>query len=175
MHALVNDLLDLTRLEQGRTNLAMNDVDLREVVEAAISATGPLFTSKNQKLTIHLPEAHYRVRGDQGRLEQVLINLLSNAHKYAPAGARVEVRGRRMGGESQIMVRDNGPGLPAEEREHIFERFYRSTQHREGKIPGTGLGLPIARTIAELHRGRLWVEPAPGGGSIFTLALPIVT
>jgi signal transduction histidine kinase len=175
MHALVNDLLDLTRLEQGRTTLVMNEVDLREVVDAAVSATGPLFASKNQKVSVHLPEAHYRVRGDRGRLEQVLINLLSNAHKYSPGGTRVEVRGRRVGNESQIMVRDNGPGVPEDEREQIFARFYRSTQHREGNVPGTGLGLPIARTIAELHRGRLWVEPAPGGGSIFTLALPIVT
>ena len=174
MQALVNSLLDLTRLEQGRTALNLAELDLREVVETAAAATQPLFASKNQQLTTHLPEAHYRVRGDRERLEQVLINLLSNAHKYSPPGAQVEVRGRRLDNECQLLVRDNGPGVPADERELIFERFYRSSRHREAGIPGTGLGLPIARTIAQLHRGRLWVEPAAEGGSIFALALPLV-
>jgi len=174
MQALVNDLLDLTRLEAGRTTLAVAEFDLREVVASAVAATEPLFESKQQQVTLHLSEAHYRVRGDRQRLEQVLINLLSNAHKYAPAGTHVEVRGRRVENEGQVLVRDSGPGVPADEREAIFARFYRSSAHREAGIPGTGLGLPIARTIAQLHRGRLWMEPAAEGGSIFTLALPLV-
>jgi signal transduction histidine kinase len=99
--------------------------------------------------------------------------LLSNAHKYSPEGSQVDVRLTRSGGECLVMVRDQGPGVPEDERERIFERFYRSSLHRQDRTPSTGLGLPIARTITEMHRGRLWVEPAPGGGSIFTLALPI--
>ncbi len=83
------------------------------------------------------------------------------------------MRALRTGNEVQVLVRDNGPGIPPDEREHIFERFYRSSQHRQDRTASTGLGLPIARTIAELHRGRLWADAAPGGGSIFTLALPI--
>jgi signal transduction histidine kinase len=172
MHSLVNDLLDLTRLEQGRTSLNMEELDLREVVRDAVGATRPLFESKQQQLDLRLPEAHCNVRGDRQRLEQVVINLLSNAHKYSPPGSRVEVRARRSGDECLVTVRDNGPGVPPEERERIFERFYRSSLHRGDRTASTGLGLPIARTVAEMHRGRVWVEPAPGQGSIFSLALP---
>jgi signal transduction histidine kinase len=173
MHSLVNDLLDLTRLEQGRTQLIIEDLDMREVINASLEVTRPLFSSKNQKISFHMPEARYMVRGDRPHLEQVLINLLSNAHKYSPEGSQVDVRLTRSGGECLVMVRDQGPGVPEDERERIFERFYRSSLHRQDRTPSTGLGLPIARTITEMHRGRLWVEPAPGGGSIFTLALPI--
>jgi signal transduction histidine kinase len=125
-----------------------------------------------------LPELGCRVTGDRQRLEQVLINLLSNAHKYSPSGSPVEVRVARSARsdghrECLVSVRDNGPGIPEDERELIFERFYRSTIHRQDRTPSTGLGLPIARKVAEMHGGRLWVEPAPGGGSIFTLAIPI--
>jgi signal transduction histidine kinase len=173
MQSLVNDLLDLTRLEQGRSALSFDEVDMRDVTTASAEATQPLFASKDQRLALHVPEGRFLVRGDSARLEQVVINLLSNAHKYSPAGTLVELRVTRSGGECLMSVRDQGPGVPEEERERIFERFYRSTQHRQDRTPSTGLGLPIARTIAELHRGRVWVAPAPGGGSIFTLALPL--
>lgn len=173
MQVLVNDLLDLTRLEQGRTPLVLTDLDLREVIAEAITTTRPLFTDKGQAITLHLPEAQYGVRGDRRRLEQILINLLANAHKYAPAHSQVEIRGYRTADECCIQVRDSGPGVPAAEEERIFEPFYRSTLHQQDRTAGTGLGLPIARTIAELHGGRLWVESAPGGGSRFILALPL--
>jgi|GEM_PF-6379942 len=104
--------------------------------------------------------------------EQVVINLLSNVHKYSPAGSRVEVRALLAGNECRVTVRDDGPGVPPEERELIFGRFYRSSLHRQDRTASTGLGLPIVRKVAEMHRGRVWVEPAPGGGSLFTLALP---
>jgi signal transduction histidine kinase len=173
LQSLVNDLLDLTRLEQGRTSLAMGTLDLRDVVRESVITTKALFESKKQNLTVHVPETHCLVKGDAQRLEQVIINLLSNANKYSPTGAPVEIRVVRTGGECQVMVRDKGPGVPDEDRERIFERFYRSSLHRNDRTPSTGLGLPIARTIAEMHGGRVLVEPAPGGGSIFTLALPV--
>ncbi|MFL5732176.1 MAG: sensor histidine kinase, partial [Chloroflexia bacterium] len=172
MQSLVNDLLDLTRLEQGRASLSMEDLDLREVARDSVEATKPLFESKQQKLTMHLPEARCYVKGNRQRLEQVVINLLSNAHKYSPAGTQVEVRAFRAGNECRVSVRDSGAGVPEEERERIFERFYRSSLHRTDRTASTGLGLPIARTVAEMHQGRVWVEAAPGQGSIFTLALP---
>lgn len=172
MHSLVNDLLDLTRLEQGRTPMVMEDLDMREVARDSVQATAPLFESKGQTVAMRLPESYCRARGDRARLEQVVINLLSNANKYSPAGSRVEVRVARSGQECLTMVRDNGPGVPPEERERIFERFYRSSVHRSDRTASTGLGLPIAAKIAEIHGGRLWVVPAAGGGSVFTLALP---
>jgi signal transduction histidine kinase len=172
MQALVNDLLDLTRLEQGRAGLASEELDLRHVITASVEATAPLFKAKGQHLAVSMPEGRLTMQGDAERLEQVLINLLSNAHKYSPAGARVQVRASRSGNNYVVTVRDNGSGVPADEREAIFERFYRSSLHRNDRTSSTGLGLPIARKIAEMHHGRLWVEPAPDGGSIFTLTLP---
>jgi signal transduction histidine kinase len=174
MQALVNDLLDLTRLEQGRTTLVLEALDLRSVTSAAVEMTRPLFESARQEISIRLPETYCGIRGDNARLEQVLINLLSNAHKYSPPGTRVEVRVARTGDECRVAVRDNGPGVPEAERERIFERFYRSSAHRQDRTASTGLGLPIARTIAELHGGRVWADAAPGGGSAFTLALPLL-
>lgn len=172
MHALVNDLLDLTRLEQGTAALTLEPLEVREVVRECIEEMRPLFTSREQTLAVHLPETHCEVLGDRRRLEQVLLNLLSNAYKYSPEGSPVELRSARSGEECMIMVRDSGPGVPPEEQELIFDRFYRSSLHRTDRTSSTGLGLPIARKIAELHKGRLWVEPAQGGGSLFTLALP---
>jgi signal transduction histidine kinase len=172
MHSLVNDLLDLTRLEQGRATLLLEELDLREVVTASIDATRPLFESKDQRVTMRLPEAYCAVRGDRERLEQIVINLLSNAHKYSPPGSQIEVRAIRSAETCTLSVRDSGPGVPEEERELVFERFYRSRIHRQDRTPSTGLGLPIARKIAEMHKGRLWEEAAQGGGSIFILELP---
>jgi signal transduction histidine kinase len=174
MHALVNDLLDLTQLEQGRAMLLVAEIDLRDVVRGAAESVMPLLADKGQLLSMHVPETICMVRGDRQRLEQVLVNLLANAHKYSPPGAPVEVRLVRRRAECQLRVRDSGPGVAAEERERIFERFYRSSMHRNDRTPSTGLGLPIARKIAEMHGGRLWVEPEQGGGSIFILSLPIV-
>jgi signal transduction histidine kinase len=174
MQSLVNDLLDLTRLEQGRAVLTFENLDLRDVVSAAVKSVGPIFESKHQKLDVRLPEYRCSVRGDRPRLEQVVINLLSNANKYSPPNTEVEIRCLRLGDECLVTVRDGGPGVPEDEREQIFERFYRSTLHRNDRTPSTGLGLPIARKVAEMHMGRVWVEPAPHKGSIFTLALPRV-
>lgn len=172
MHSLVNDLLDLTRLEQGRTTLNMEDLDLREVVQTSVEATTPLFRDRNQTLTVHLPELYCGVRGDRQRLEQVVINLLSNASKYSPEGKQIEIRTLRSQDHCFVTVRDQGPGVPEDERELIFGRFYRSSIHRNDRTPSTGLGLAISRQIAEMHKGKVWVEAAPGGGSIFTLMLP---
>ena len=175
MHSLVNDLLDLTRLEQGRISLHLAELDVRDIVTSSVEATRPLFGSKQQELKVHLPEVRCAVMADEQRLEQVLINLLSNAHKYSPDGSKVEIRAIRTGGECLVTVRDNGPGVPADEQERIFERFYRSVLHRNDRTASTGLGLPIARAVAEMHGGRLWVDTAPGGGSLFTLALPLLS
>jgi signal transduction histidine kinase len=172
MHSLVNDLLDLTRLEQGRAVLSFEDLDLREVVGASVQAVAPLFENSRQRLDVRLPEFRCPVRGDRPRLEQVVINLLSNANKYSPPDTQVEIRSVGSGDECLVTVRDMGPGVPEDEQERIFERFYRSNQHRNDRTSSTGLGLPIARKVAEVHKGRLWVAGAPGGGSIFTLALP---
>ncbi|MEA2574833.1 MAG: two-component system, OmpR family, phosphate regulon sensor histidine kinase PhoR [Chloroflexia bacterium] len=174
MHSLVNDLLDLTRLEQGRASLAMQTIDMREVVKGCVGMTQALFDSKGQTLLVNMPESHFPVHGDADRLEQVLTNLLSNAHKYTPEGSITQVRVFRSSEECIVTVKDNGPGVPEGEHDLIFNRFFRSSMHRSDRTASTGLGLPIARKIAEMHKGRLTAEPAPGGGTVFTLALPMV-
>jgi signal transduction histidine kinase len=123
---------------------------------------------------VKLPQSYSAARGDRQRLGQIVINLLSNANKYSPEGSLIEVRITRSGDESLLTVRDNGSGVPHEERELIFRNVYRSNLHRNDRTPSTGLGLPIARKIAEMHGGRLRVEPSQGGGSIFTLSLPAI-
>ncbi|MDQ5824608.1 MAG: GAF domain-containing protein [Chloroflexota bacterium] len=173
MHSLVNDLLDLTRLEQGRASLAMQEIDMSDVVRASVAATQALFESKGQALLVSMPESYFPVQGDAARLEQVLINLLSNAHKYTPEGSTTQVRVFRSGEECVVTVKDNGPGVPEGEHDLIFNRFFRSSMHRADRTASTGLGLPIARKIAEMHKGHLVAEPAPGVGTVFTLSLPI--
>jgi signal transduction histidine kinase len=173
MHSLVSDLLDLTRLEQGRAALTYANIDLRDVVKESVAATIPLFESKGQALAMRLPESYCWVRGDSRRLEQAVMNFLSNASKYSPDGSQTEIRVMRSGDECLVRVRDSGPGVPEDEREHIFERFYRGSLHRQDRTPGTGLGLPITRQIVEIHRGHVWVEPAPNGGSLFTMSIPL--
>lgn len=175
MHSLVNDLLDLTRLEQGRAILTFARLDLRDIVKESVAATMPLFDSRNQTLSVRLPEYHCEVMGDARRLEQAVMNLLSNASKYSPGNTQTEIRVARSGNECLVQVRDRGPGVPDEEREHIFERFYRSRIHRQDRTASTGLGLPITRQIAEMHSGRVWAEADPaGGGSLFILSLPLL-
>jgi signal transduction histidine kinase len=114
------------------------------------------------------------VLGDRDRLTQVLINLLSNAHKFvAPGSGRVEIAVRRVGDLVRVEVTDNGPGVPPEERETIFEKFRQGGSVLTDKPRGTGLGLPISRQIVEYFGGRLWLEGNPDGGSIFIFTLPV--
>jgi signal transduction histidine kinase len=120
-----------------------------------------------------MPEGHFTVQGDAARLEQVLINLLSNAHKYTPKGSITQVRVFRSGADCVVAVKDNGPGVPECENELIFGRFFRSSAYRSDRTASTGLGLPIARKIAEMHKGNLTAEPAAGGGTVFTLSVPM--
>ena len=112
------------------------------------------------------------VLADEARITQVLNNLLSNAVKYAPAGSSIQVSGRASASEVVINVSDEGPGIPAEEQERIFERFYRSQSALQGGRPGAGLGLFLTRAIVEAHGGRIWVESDGKHGSTFCFSLP---
>ncbi len=163
----VDDLLAVNQLDAGMLQVRREPLDLRAVVADAVAALHPLFADKGQLLEVELPEA-LPVVGDARRLEQVLLNLLSNAHSHTPAGARTVVAGRLAGAEVRLAVADNGPGIPAGELGRIFERFYRL----DTTTRGSGLGLVVARSIVELHGGRLWAESRPGAGATFHLALP---
>jgi signal transduction histidine kinase len=129
-----------------------------------------LLQQKEQPLAADLPEP-LPVRGDRVRLEQVLVNLLSNAHRHTPRGTQITVAGRCSAGEVRLAVRDGGPGIPAAQLETIFGPFQRGGRQSDGM----GLGLAIARDVATAHGGRLWAESAPGQGAVFHLVLPRAT
>ncbi|HEV2460997.1 MAG TPA: ATP-binding protein [Ktedonobacterales bacterium] len=142
-------------------------LDLREVALGAVSTLRPLLDEKRQCVQVEMP-APLSYGGDARRLEQVLVNLIANAHEHAPAGTNIAITGHVQPHELIIEVFDDGPGIPAEEREHIFERFHRLAPTRRG----SGLGLAIARSIVQLHGGRIWAESASATGVRFRLALP---
>jgi len=126
-----------------------------------------LIRSKEQIMELDLSEALPH-RGDQGRLEQVLLNVIANAHRYTPVGGRIAVTGRVAADVVHISIVDNGPGIPEAELEAIFDRFYRLARGDSG----SGLGLAVARGIVELHGGRIWAERAMGSGAAFHIELP---
>ncbi|HEV8053427.1 MAG TPA: ATP-binding protein, partial [Candidatus Limnocylindrales bacterium] len=174
---MVNELLDLSRIEGGATHLQMDAVDLESVIRGAIDRLRTFADRQQVSLDAELPEDGDLplVRGDDERLGQLLINLLHNAVKFSPRSARVVVTARREGPEVIVNVRDEGAGIPRADLGRIFERFYKVDKARvRGAAGGTGLGLSIARHIAEGHGGRIWVESEEGSGSVFSFAIPIL-
>ncbi len=170
---LINQVLDLAKLESGRAEWRVGEVDLAGVVEESIAATGQLFRARGVALEPRLATDVPPVRGDRDRLLQVVINLLSNAAKFAPAeGGRVVVELAAAGRLLRVAVTDNGPGVRPEDRQVIFEKFRQAGDTLTGKPQGTGLGLPISRQIVEHLGGSLRVESGPGGGARFVFELP---
>jgi signal transduction histidine kinase len=170
---LINQVLDLAKIESGHALWNTGELDLREVVVEAVNATSPLFRSKGVSIETAMPALVPSVVADRDRLTQVLLNLLSNAVKFCPAGTgRVEVRLEADGGGVRVDVRDNGPGISPEHQAMIFEKFRQVGDTLTQKPSGTGLGLSICRRIIGHFGGRLWVESAPGRGSVFSFVLP---
>ena len=164
--SLVADLVNISRDDEFQPRLELDPAPLTDLVNGAAAIIQPLVAAKRQTLDVRLDDPTVTVLVDRLRFEQVLINLLSNAQRYSPLGGRISVGHETAGGEEILSVTDSGPGVPAEDREMIFEPFYR------GDRSGLGLGLAIAKSIVELHGGRIWVEASPAGGSTFTVALP---
>ena len=170
---LVNQVLDLAKIESGHAQWHTTDVDLIELVSHATSAAGQLVRERKAKLELDLPPSVTTIRVDADRLVQVMTNLLGNAARYVPeASGVVRVSVRQSDTELQVDVADNGPGIPEEAQAEIFERF-RQASGSGGKPTGTGLGLPISRQIIEHFGGRLWVTSTPGQGAVFSFALPL--
>ncbi|MBM3135952.1 MAG: GAF domain-containing protein [Chloroflexi bacterium] len=175
LSALVSDLLDMARLESGQMTLSQQTLDVSEIVQEAVNILRPLAEAK-QQIVVDLPANPGLVWADRRRLEQVLVNLLANAVRFAPpkGQVRVTVSPLPVGCSAPsllcVSVSDNGPGIPPEEQAHIFDRFYRGSERRTGS---TGLGLSIAKSLVELHGGQLWVESEAGKGSTFHFTLPI--
>lgn len=172
MRKLVDDLLDLSRLEHNRLTLYRRDFNLCAVIEHTTQEIAPLAERKGQQLIVNGPEDSCEVNADASRIEQIILNLLSNAVKYTPEGGTISLTVQRNADETLVSVTDNGPGIPVNERELVFERFYRTAREASSATSGTGLGLPIAKMLVELHGGRIWVEEAGGGGSVFRFTIP---
>jgi signal transduction histidine kinase len=171
--ALITDLLDLTRLEGGRLELHRERIDLRSVAEEALATVRPLADGRRQQLTTSFDSLPCEVDGDRRRLEQVALNLLTNAVKYGRIGGRIWLMVHRApGGAVRLEVRDDGPGIRESDQRLVFERFYRPDTDETRRAPGTGLGLPIARALTELHGGRIELRSEAGRGSTFVVTLP---
>jgi signal transduction histidine kinase len=170
MSRIVDNLLTLARVDEGRLELLTTTVHLDEAADAAARPLRPLATAKNVQLTLN--GLHCKAQADPQRLNQALTNFIENAIKFTQPGGEVSVTAWRRNGETGVTVTDNGPGIPPEARAHIFDRFYRADPARRRTGSGSGLGLAICREIAEAHGGRVWVESEEGAGSSFSLALP---
>ncbi len=170
--SLINDVLDLAKIEAGRLEWRDAPVDIGGIVERATAATTALFEQTGLELVIDVAEDLPATRGDRDRLIQVLINLISNAVKFTPTGS-VTVRARRVDDELEVAVADTGIGIAPEDHDRVWEQFGQAGDTLTDKPRGTGLGLPISRQIVEHHGGRMWLESAPGAGSTFRFSLPI--
>ena len=169
---MVNELLDLARIEGGGPLQIRNDVDLSRVVGESVERLRLFAERQGLRLVIDLPDRLPLVRGDEARIGQVVVNLVHNALKFGGEQGDVTVRVREADGELVTSVEDHGSGIPKADQGRIFERFYKVDRARV-RGGGTGLGLSIARHVLEQHGGRIWVESEEGEGSTFSFALPI--
>jgi signal transduction histidine kinase len=170
---LINDLLDLARLEAGKLELKRLPLDLEGLIQEVSGALRPQIDGKEQHLRLDLAASLPVVTGDPERLTQVLLNLLSNAHKYTPQGGTITVVTRAERAGVCIAVQDTGIGLSSEEQRQLFTKFFRAQQPLVREVGGTGLGLAIARALVELHGGTITVVSTPGEGSTFKVILPV--
>ncbi len=170
---LISDILDLSKIEAGRMELAREDVTVASAFAEVISALYPLAEKKSQAL-LQQVEPHLQVRADAMRFKQVLMNLAGNAIKFTPEGGRIELAALQVvDNQVRVEVRDNGPGIPPEQQQRIFEAFFRLTETGSA-TEGTGLGLAITSRLVELHGSKLGIESRPGEGACFYFSLPLI-
>jgi signal transduction histidine kinase len=169
---LINDVLDLSKIEAGQLTLAIEEYSVADMVATVISATESLARAKNIELLSAVSPGLPLGRGDARRLAQVLLNLVGNAIKFTDEG-KVVIRARQDGDRFKISVIDTGPGIAEADQAKIFEEFQQVDNTSTRKKGGTGLGLSISRKIVELHGGRIFVESAIGKGSNFKIVIPV--
>jgi len=165
---LVNDLLDVARLEAGRMEIHSRLFDVGEVIQGVARLLGPRVQDKEQKLVLDLPPGLPKVLADPLRVRQIMINLISNAHQYSGVASRITVTAEGERDEVELAVSDDGPGMTREDMDRVFHRFVR----RDDALGGTGLGLSIVRSLAELQGGAVEVDSTIGEGTVFTVRLP---
>jgi signal transduction histidine kinase len=169
---LINDVLDLSKIEAGQLVLTLNDYSVKELMQGVYIAVEPLAGNKKLGFKLETPPDLPRAHGDERRLSQVLLNLVGNAIKFTDAG-EVAMKATAANGSYTIAASDTGPGVTEADQAKIFEEFQQSDTTQTKAKGGTGLGLSIAKRIVEMHGGRLWVESSPGSGATFFFTVPL--
>lgn len=172
MVSLINDFLDISKIEAGRLDLVKEKIDLYQLVRASMENFIPLARAKEIALVSRIEPALPRLSADPRRLDQVLGNLLSNAIKFTPEGREIEVGARGSENEIRMWVRDDGVGISDDEIGGLFDKYRQTKSGKTSPAKGTGLGLVICKMIVEAHGGKIWVESRPGRGTTFTLSIP---
>ncbi|MCX6023412.1 MAG: ATP-binding protein, partial [Chloroflexi bacterium] len=170
--ALINELLDISRIESGKIELLQEPLDLVLHIRSVAAMLEPQIAAKNQRLHLELPPHLPPALGDPARVTQILANLLSNANKYTPAGGGITVMVQRQGQMLLTAVQDTGIGMTPVEQAQLFTKFFRAINRTTQEVSGTGLGLAITRSLVDMHGGELRVQSAPGQGSTFSFTLP---
>jgi signal transduction histidine kinase len=170
---LINDVLDLSKIEAGQLVLELSDYSIQDIAQTVRSTLEPLATDKKLTFKVEMPSELPPGRGDGRRLTQVLINLVGNAIKFTDAG-EVAIKAEANNGSFHVLVRDTGPGISSADQVRLFQEFQQADNAITRKKGGTGLGLAISKRIIEMHGGRIWVESQPGQGSTFAFTLPVV-
>jgi signal transduction histidine kinase len=171
--SLINDILDLSKVEAGRMELELSEFDLPSAMQNAMTLVRERAQNHGIALKLHVDRKLGEIRADERKFKQILLNLLSNAVKFTPDGGRVEVDARRNGTSVEVSVKDTGVGIAKKDQEAVFEEFRQVGRDYTSKQEGTGLGLALARRFVELHGGKIWLQSAPGKGSTFTFTLPL--
>ena len=168
---LINDLLDIARMEAGKVKMHFEAVDLRLAISNTVAAATPLFARKRQEVEVSVPDEPMIARVDISRVEQVLLNILANANKFSPEGEKISIRTAAENGRWRIEVADRGIGISADDQRRIFDEFEQVT-NRGMVAAGTGLGLALARRYVEAHGGEIWVRSEVGQGAVFGVVIP---
>ncbi len=171
--SLINDILDLSKVEAGHIELELSTFWLPETLESSVQMLRETASRRDVALSVSVAEGVGEIEADLRRIRQILFNLLSNALKFTPAGGSVTLAARVRHGMAEIAVRDTGIGIPLQEQARIFEAFQQASGATAQSTEGTGLGLTLVRRLVELHGGQIWLESAPGQGSTFTFTIPL--
>ena len=165
------ELMDIVKTGSGRLQLQLEPVDMKSLISGTCMQISPLLQNKEQNLKMNLPDSLPIIHGDGPRLEQVMLNLMTNAHKFTPKGGHINLKVYQQDSGLVIEVQDDGIGIPEDKQASLFKPYSRIGSDRQSH-PGLGLGLALAKQVVELHGGKIWVTSQPGKGSTFSFFLP---
>jgi two-component system phosphate regulon sensor histidine kinase PhoR len=168
---MVNDLLDISRIESGKVEIKKEPLSLPAICEKIIDLFSEQFKSKNISFNSNIPDDCQEIFADRGQIERVFINLVGNAYKFTPQNGKIEIIASRTNKTIQINIKDTGFGIPEDAQDNLFQEFYRVDNKINQEVKGTGLGLALVKHIVEAHQGRIWVKSKVGEGSTFSFTL----